>query len=584
MRLIILVLGLMAAIAANFAGWYLPNRPLAMDRPWLDGPITSLSFAPFRRGQSPLTRTYPTAAEIESDLKSLQGLAHGVRTYTSQEGMEIVPELAGKYGLTVIQSAWLGVEKPVNDAEVAALIDQANRHPDSIKRVIVGNEVLLRKDLPVDALAAYIRKVRQSIKQPVSYADVWEFWLKNPELAKDVDFITVHFLPYWEDFPIGVDGAMEHILAVRDIMQKAFPDKPILIGEVGWPSGGRDREKAVPSRSEEARFVNAFLNLARDKGLDYNLVEAFDQPWKAKLEGTVGARWGILDIDRQPKFRLGQPVVENPDWAMAFGGSTLLGLVLLLTGYAGMRDAPSWRLFGTPLLTQLLATLLTIDLVFTLSHSFSRTDWVVHGLRLLLQAGLAWLLLRTALQPDRRHHQRRSLAASFRDFKEFGGLYLPLGNHTVSADKLKRFALGKRQWLLEWLLALFAFWALYESLMLALAGRDLGPLIGLKEFRLSPEWIGLQAARYRDFPIAEFLVPSFGALATRLFTPLWGGTVPATQVRAEWRLVILMIVALAITMAVEKPSNLEAWAWLFVALLTALPHLVTLLGSRLRPA
>ena len=320
MRLIILVLGLMAAIAANFAGWYLPNRPLAMDRPWLDGPMTSLSFAPFRRGQSPLTRTYPTAAEIESDLKSLQGLAHGVRTYTSQEGMEIVPELAGKYGLTVIQSAWLGVEKPVNDAEVAALIDQANRHPDSIKRVIVGNEVLLRKDLPVDALAAYIRKVRQSIKQPVSYADVWEFWLKNPELAKDVDFITVHFLPYWEDFPIGVDGAMEHILAVRDIMQKAFPDKPILIGEVGWPSGGRDREKAVPSRSEEARFVNSFLNLARDKGLDYNLVEAFDQPWKAKLEGTVGARWGILDIDRQPKFRLGQPVVENPDWAMAFGG------------------------------------------------------------------------------------------------------------------------------------------------------------------------------------------------------------------------------------------------------------------------
>jgi UDP-N-acetylmuramyl pentapeptide phosphotransferase/UDP-N-acetylglucosamine-1-phosphate transferase len=126
------------------------------------------------------------------------------------------------------------------------------------------------------------------------------------------------------------------------------------------------------------------------------------------------------------------------------------------------------------------------------------------------------------------------------------------------------------------------FWII--SVMLALAGRDLGPLIGLKEFRLSPEWIGLQAARYRDFPIAEFLVPSFGALATRLFTPLWGGTVPATQVRAEWRLVILMIVALAITMAVEKPSNLEAWAWLFVALLTALPHLVTLLGSRLRPA
>src|SRR3546814_2538257 len=41
---------------------------------------------------------------------------------------------------------------------------------------------------------------------------------------------------------------------------------------------------------------------------------AFDQPWKRKLEGTVGGHWGFLDGNAQVKFAWGQPLSNHPFW------------------------------------------------------------------------------------------------------------------------------------------------------------------------------------------------------------------------------------------------------------------------------
>src|SRR5690606_27944914 len=263
-RLLLLSVFIIAAAVLNVLAWWLPSRPVQI----FDGaaagrsePLQSVSFAPFRRGQGPLVKIFPTPEQVEEDLASLQGIARAVRTYTSLEGLDIVPAVAGKYGLEVLHSAWLGRELDVNEKEIEALIEQANRHPDTIKRVIVGNEVLLRKDLTADQLIGYIRRVKAAVKQPVSYADVWEFWLQNPRLLAEVDFVTVHFLPYWEDLPVGVDHAMDHILWVYDEVRRQLPGKPVLIGEVGWPSEGRSRRDAVPSRIEAAKFIAAFQKL-----------------------------------------------------------------------------------------------------------------------------------------------------------------------------------------------------------------------------------------------------------------------------------------------------------------------------------
>ena len=237
-----------------------------------------------------------------------------VRTYSTGENLEAVPQRAGKYGLKVWHGAWLNDNEKENLEQINLLIDHANKYKDTIERVIVGNEVLLRKDLTANELRRYIRQVKQRVSQPVTYADVWEFWLRNPSLADEVDFITIHILPYWEDEPIGLDrrepdgkpSIEKHIVDIYKKVQARFPDKKIVIGETGWPSDGRMRSDARPGRVEQVRYFSTFRTIAEREKFDYNIVEAFDQYWKARQEGTVGAAWGLLDAQRQRQVRARQ--------------------------------------------------------------------------------------------------------------------------------------------------------------------------------------------------------------------------------------------------------------------------------------
>ena len=149
-------------------------------------------------------------------------------------------------------------------------------------------------------LAAYIRSVKAQVAPiPVTYADVWEYWLKHREIYEAVDFITIHILPYWEDFPIRARHAAAHVDSIRKRVAVAFPAKEIFVGETGWPSAGRMREGALPSSANQARVVHDILHVAKQQGYHVNLIEEFDQPWKRRLEGTVGGHWGLLDGDRR---------------------------------------------------------------------------------------------------------------------------------------------------------------------------------------------------------------------------------------------------------------------------------------------
>jgi cellulose synthase/poly-beta-1,6-N-acetylglucosamine synthase-like glycosyltransferase len=173
-------------------------------------------------------------------------------------------------------------------------------------------------------------RIRRVTETPVGTAEPWHVWLKHPELAEHVDFIAVHLLPYWEGLPIdmAVDYSFERLYEV----QRAFPDKEVIVGEVGWPSNGRRNRGAEPSLVNETRFLRRFLVRAEREGIVYYVMEAFDQPWKTKIEGAIGAYWGVYDVEREPKFALTQPVVRIPNWhelaALSIGMAVLL-LVLL---------------------------------------------------------------------------------------------------------------------------------------------------------------------------------------------------------------------------------------------------------------
>ncbi len=215
--------------------------------------LPCVSYAPFRPGQSPFMAGLMIPAwQIDEDFERLAKITKCVRTYSTEMGLSAAPGLARKHGLTMLQGIWLGGEKEKNAVEIREAVKAANENPDVITAVIVGNEVLLRGEMSAIDLAATIRDVKGQVKVPVTYADVWEFWERNRDLANAVDFVTIHILPFWEDLPVSADKAVAHIDAIRSHMGEVFAGRDILIGETGWPSAGRMREGAEPSPSNQA--------------------------------------------------------------------------------------------------------------------------------------------------------------------------------------------------------------------------------------------------------------------------------------------------------------------------------------------
>jgi exo-beta-1,3-glucanase (GH17 family)/cellulose synthase/poly-beta-1,6-N-acetylglucosamine synthase-like glycosyltransferase len=306
-----------AALGAGviaFGIWAGMNRP-ATDIPAYHGDIGGYAFSPFHQGESPQTNTYPTTAEIKSDLMLAAQHTHNIRTYTVEGDLGQIPALAKGMGLNVTLGAWLDRHPDANAAELTKVVQVANANPD-VKQIMVGNETLLRNDMTVPELMRDIHLVKSETRVPVSTAEPWHVWLHHPELANSVDFITVHLLPYWEGVPenVAVQDAMNRFQQVHD----RFPNKRIVIGEIGWPSNGIDIGAARASTVNQARFMRDFFVLAQKDHLQYFVMEAFDQPWKSSFEVGAGGYWGMFTLDRQAKWSLTGPVNNNPQW-MLFG-------------------------------------------------------------------------------------------------------------------------------------------------------------------------------------------------------------------------------------------------------------------------
>src|SRR3954469_10402996 len=501
--------GIVAAL--NFLWWWLPNRPVEIAG-WTNAPLQSVSFAPYRPGQSPLTRTFPTPDQIDEDLARMKGKVRAVRTYSTGENLEAVPQRAGKYGLKVWHGAWLNDNDKENLEQINLLIDHANKYKDTVERVIVGNEVLLRKELTANQLRRYIRQVKQRVSQPVTYADVWEFWMRNPSLADDVDFITIHILPYWEDEPIGVDrrepdgklSIEKHLTDIYKMVQARFPGKKIVIGETGWPSDGRMRSDARPGRVEQVRYFSIFRSIAEREHFDYNIVEAFDQYWKARQEGTVGAAWGLLDADRVDKFELGQPVSAEPQWRTLFVLSTLLAGLAVLAFASWRRRPPARSIAIFTLFAQLVATCYVQAVWIDLTRTFYFERMMGVAFWALLLAAFSYALLRGIAESLIRRMADPSLyAARVRE-----------AWHAVR--ELPRFRIVRRVDLLGQLLYLaLTILCIFYLIVITIDWYD-----GV--IRLSDTFFRQIAidGRYRDFPIWSFVIPSIVLMAWKLITVL----------------------------------------------------------------
>ena len=131
------------------------------------------------------------------------------------DGADIVLASARRYGLKVLFGIWVSNRPDKVQRQIASTVALAREYSDVIRAIVVGNEVLLRGEMSSPDLVATIREVKARVPQPVTYADVWEFWLRYPEVQSSVDFVTIHILPYWEDFPISAAHAAAHVGAIR---------------------------------------------------------------------------------------------------------------------------------------------------------------------------------------------------------------------------------------------------------------------------------------------------------------------------------------------------------------------------------
>ncbi len=382
------ILALLLA-ALNVGLWWWSNRPNGPANVVL--PISGFAYSPFQRYQSPFDNDFPSRKQIASDLKLLSRYTHRIRTYDTIQTPQVI-RLAKAQGLDVMAGAWIDRRLVHNDQEIDAVVAQARRYPKTVSRVLVGNEVLLRGDIKPSRLMAYLDRARALIRQPVSTAEPWHIWEKYPELAQHVDFITVHLLPYWEGVPLH-DALPDAIRRYRHL-QQMFPNKPIVVGEIGWPSNGDRFRYAKPSVAGEAIFLRSWFAWARANHVDYYVMEAFDQPWKENLgEGRTGAYWGLFNADRKPKFPFTGPVIEDSSWlGKALAASLLALLPMMWFGVRFRRYKLAGRFFFM-LLLQLTAGVIVWAVTLPFNFYLSPFDWAMLVLLFPAQIAIIAILL-----------------------------------------------------------------------------------------------------------------------------------------------------------------------------------------------
>jgi exo-beta-1,3-glucanase (GH17 family)/cellulose synthase/poly-beta-1,6-N-acetylglucosamine synthase-like glycosyltransferase len=338
MRSVLVAVVVAVATALHASVWLFMHERVSP--PNASGVLSSVSFSPINPSHNgEVDKT--TEKQIRSDLAAVAPYTRAVRTYSVSNGLDLVPQLASEYGLRVTLGVWINDWEPQNEREIETAIT-LTKHYRNVESIIVGNETIFRAQAEhrnnplynanetVRDLIAKIQRVKREVSVPVTAAEVPNVWLEYPQLASSVDYIAVHILPYWEGLPGS--AAVDHALNAYEKLRQTYPGKRIVIAEFGWPSAGLNRKDAMPSPLIQAEVVRDFITRADALGIDYSIVEAFDQPWKTN-EGSVGPYWGIFNADRHPKFSFAG-TVEEPNFTLKVIAALAIGVLLSIPIFA----------------------------------------------------------------------------------------------------------------------------------------------------------------------------------------------------------------------------------------------------------
>ena len=225
-----------------------------------------------------------------------------LRSFSCTEGHEAIPRLARTKGLKTMVGAWISHDRARNEREIAALIQLAQ--DGMVDIAVVGNEVLLRGELPEQDLLDCLARVRAAVPETVQVGcvDAYFQFLERPALVAACDVLLPNCYPFWEG--AHIDHAAQYLRRMHGLVKAAAgEDKLVIITETGWPGQGQAVGAAVPAPDHAMRYFIEAQQWGRREGVKLFWFSSFDEPWKQKQEGEVGTQWGLWDKDERPKYR-----------------------------------------------------------------------------------------------------------------------------------------------------------------------------------------------------------------------------------------------------------------------------------------
>ncbi len=167
-----IALALALVVSASVLFW--ASRDYSVVAPDWDGQVRGIAYSP-SHVFSLRDHDHITPEQIDRDMAQLSLLTGRIRTYTVAGGMEKVPEIARRYGLTVSLGCWISADLDQNETELTLCIKTALANRRVIDRVFVGNEAILFGFVTPDQLNAYIKRVRDALPSriKVTTAEPW---------------------------------------------------------------------------------------------------------------------------------------------------------------------------------------------------------------------------------------------------------------------------------------------------------------------------------------------------------------------------------------------------------------------------
>lgn len=290
----------------------------------------AICYSGFRQGQGPDRGIFPTYNEIKEDLVLLQKRWNYIRLYDcdqhaatclkviQNEGLNIKVMLGAyinaevnnfncPWGGGVYSEEQLTQNKKENDVKIDLLIEMANQYPDIIAWLSAGNEATVDWTdhmVPEVRVIEMVEKIKSNCTQKVTFCENYHTWIhKLGELAKAVDFISIHTYPVWEYK--NIDEAMAYTIENFNAVSEKYPNKTVIITEAGWTtkSNGRGIEPSNVNEEIQREYLSQLEQWSKDSGTITFLFEAFDEDWKGDAdEFEPEKHWGIYKIDRSPKL------------------------------------------------------------------------------------------------------------------------------------------------------------------------------------------------------------------------------------------------------------------------------------------